>query len=127
MYVDCHKCNQMKSHIPCLANYFTTEELLPILGDCPKCKYQLIWGDLIKATKLRISQENGKVILDEEEDEEEEEGEEEESDDTATIANEEESSTPTSMSIDDFSLLVKNSISNGNDSDSSSSSFINLT
>lgn len=37
------------SHIDCLANLFRTEEsILPIDGNCPKCKNNILWGDLIR-------------------------------------------------------------------------------
>jgi hypothetical protein len=36
----------------CLAKRFA-ETTLPTYGDCPNCKKELIWGDLIQAAKLR--------------------------------------------------------------------------
>lgn len=128
MYVDCSSCSLMKSHIPCLANHFTTE-LVPILGNCPKCDTELNWGELIQATKLRmkhILQEENGMTMDQNSDEEEDS-----EDQDAMLEEEEEESilTPASYSIidtsNDYSILDTN---NENDSDnSSSSSFINLT
>lgn len=36
-------------HLRCLAKVFRTDQhLLPIEGDCPRCKSNVLWGDLIR-------------------------------------------------------------------------------
>lgn len=42
-------------HTKCLAKYFLgsnpTMQMIPIEGNCPKCKQLLLWGDLIRKSK----------------------------------------------------------------------------
>ncbi|XP_064620620.1 structure-specific endonuclease subunit slx1-like [Lineus longissimus] len=48
-----HRHCNMLSHMKCLAKYFLRESdhLLPVEGDCPKCKKSLVWGELIRYQK----------------------------------------------------------------------------
>lgn len=40
---------ELIGHVICLAKIFRTDQyLLPIEGDCPKCKSNVLWGDLIR-------------------------------------------------------------------------------
>ncbi|KAI8826102.1 uncharacterized protein EV422DRAFT_489322, partial [Fimicolochytrium jonesii] len=67
-YVDCHgKDCEMQAHLLCMADHFlVTEqeldrsrdetakaELLPVIGDCPLCHMELVWGDLISRIRER--------------------------------------------------------------------------
>lgn len=91
--------------------------MLPILGDCPICSTELIWGELIQASKLRTKcalQDKGVELSAEEEEDEEEEEEEEDDDNLPEIIYNEGADT---MVCDD----------DNNDSDGSESSLINLT
>lgn len=116
-YLECLSCGVLKSHVICLAKQFTTDTLLPILGDCPICSTELIWGELIQASKLRTKcalQDKGVELSAEEEEDEEEEEEEEDDDNLPEIIYNEGADT---MVCDD----------DNNDSDGSESSLINLT
>ncbi|CAO3656681.1 unnamed protein product [Mucor hiemalis] len=74
-YLECLSCGIMQSHVLCLARHFTTDAIVPILGHCPICKVELIWGELIQATKLRTrcALKDRGVVLSAEEDEDDEE------------------------------------------------------
>lgn len=40
------------SHVICLAKLFVEPgEIIPIEGNCPSCKQDLLWGDLVKKLK----------------------------------------------------------------------------
>lgn len=109
----------MKSHVICLAKQFTTNTLLPIVGDCPICRTELVWGELIQASKLRTKcalQDKGVELSAEEEEEEEEEGEEDDEDDNDSLPEVIYNEEPDTMVCDV-----------DNDSDGSESSIINLT
>ena len=97
----------MKSHLPCLAKKIS-DELVPILGHCPNCQTQFIWGELIQTMKIRMRhalQQQGIVVENEGEEEEEEE-----------------------HTLDDSIELIENHPTMLDlDSDSSESSVINLT
>ncbi|KAI8371218.1 hypothetical protein EDC96DRAFT_606506 [Choanephora cucurbitarum] len=55
-YVVCSECDGMTSHLPCLANQWTTFlELFPVKGKCPNCDASLLWGDLIQRAKLKYT------------------------------------------------------------------------
>ncbi|OBZ88379.1 Structure-specific endonuclease subunit SLX1 [Choanephora cucurbitarum] len=92
-YVVCSECDSMTSHLPCLANQWTTFlELFPVKGKCPNCDASLLWGDLIQAAKLKYtfnstpeSVVNDADNLDSsvDEDENEDENEEEDMDDAS--------------------------------------------
>ncbi|KAG2231602.1 hypothetical protein INT48_006688 [Thamnidium elegans] len=51
-YVLCDLCNDMNSHVRCLSKDFS-DQGIPVYGYCPNCAKLLVWGDLIKASKLR--------------------------------------------------------------------------
>ncbi|GAA5799508.1 hypothetical protein HPULCUR_004924 [Helicostylum pulchrum] len=51
-YVLCDLCNDMTSHVSCLSKDFS-DQGVPVYGYCPNCAKLLVWGDLIKASKLR--------------------------------------------------------------------------
>lgn len=42
----------MTSHTSCLSKEFS-DQGIPVYGYCPNCTKLLVWGDLIKASKLR--------------------------------------------------------------------------
>lgn len=42
----------MTSHVSCLSKDFS-DQGVPVYGYCPNCAKLLVWGDLIKASKLR--------------------------------------------------------------------------
>jgi hypothetical protein len=70
----------MTSHILCLVKKFA-EDILPTHGDCPNCQKELIWGELIQASKLRhkqvLEKVNGVIERDEANEEDIDSGQEE--------------------------------------------------
>ncbi|KAG9236527.1 hypothetical protein BJ875DRAFT_222465 [Amylocarpus encephaloides] len=58
LYILCPntKCDAI-AHMTCLSKQFLEdgeEELVPIKGNCPKCKTELVWADLVKELSLRM-------------------------------------------------------------------------
>ncbi|CAO3677179.1 unnamed protein product [Rhizopus stolonifer] len=50
----CTDCCRMVCHVLCLAKEWTKElELVPLQGECLKCKKLWSWGDLIRISKLK--------------------------------------------------------------------------
>jgi len=55
-------CN-MISHLKCLSNHFLAADtkknvLLPIQGQCPQCKHELDWTELVREASLRLRGED---------------------------------------------------------------------
>eukprot|EP01135_Chromosphaera_perkinsii_P008107 Nk52_evm23s1129 gene=Nk52_evmTU23s1129 len=49
------KC-QMKAHLRCLSQWFLNndpDQLIPVIGTCPCCKSELVWGNLILKLRKR--------------------------------------------------------------------------
>ncbi len=70
----CIKCH-VENHQVCLAKHFLRFEpghLVPLEGDCPKCKQLLLWGDLLRF-KIGCYKNLECTILEGEDDEEEDE------------------------------------------------------
>ena len=49
----------MSAHVTCLATRFCASQegdpLIPISGDCPKCKQRLLWGEMVRKNKSKLS------------------------------------------------------------------------
>ena len=80
----CLSCSCI-THTTCLANLFIEQnsfkdglQLLPIEGDCPKCKVHLMWGDLTKFRLGNFKLNNWDANADEADDDNEDEEDEEE-------------------------------------------------
>ena len=69
----CIKCH-VENHQICLAKHFLQFEpghLVPLEGDCPKCKQSLLWGDLIRF-KIGCYKNLECTILEDDDDDEDE-------------------------------------------------------
>lgn len=48
----------MASHITCLAEVLCEQhQIIPVSGDCPDCKQNLLWGELIRRIKQQELQQ----------------------------------------------------------------------
>lgn len=75
---------QMTGHITCLAEYFLKNdpgEIIPMLGKCPECNTELLWGELLRKSKgcndivPDLSRANESIEIDEVSDEDSDDSE----------------------------------------------------